>query len=60
MFNFIDLEYFSPGKFVSLEIIHSNNSKEIIKLNHTFNAQQIEWYKEGSALNLIKKENALG
>ena len=56
-FNFIDLESFSPNKSISLEIIHSNNSKEIIKLSHTFNAQQIEWYKNGSALNLIKANN---
>ena len=56
-FNFIDLESFSPNKSISLEIIHSNNSKEIIKLRHTFNAQQIEWYKNGSALNLIKANN---
>ena len=56
-FNFIDLESFSPNKYISLEIIHSNNSKEIIKLRHTFNAQQIEWYKNGSALNLIKANN---
>ena len=56
-FNFIDLESFSPNKSISLEIIHLNNSKEIIKLRHTFNAQQIEWYKNGSALNLIKANN---
>ena len=56
-FNFRDLESFSPNKSISLEIIHSNNSKEIIKLRHTFNAQQIEWYKNGSALNLIKANN---
>ena len=56
-FNFIDLESFSPNKSISLKIIHSNNSKEIIKLRHTFNAQQIEWYKNGSALNLIKANN---
>ncbi len=56
-FNFIDLESFSPNKSISLEIIHSNNSKEIIKLSHTFNKQQIEWYKNGSALNLIKANN---
>ena len=29
-------------------------NKEIIKLNHTFNKQHIEWFKNGSALNLIK------
>ena len=56
-FNFIDLESFSPNKSISLEIIRSNNSKEIIKLRHTFNAHQIEWYKNGSALNLIKANN---
>ena len=56
-FNFIDLESFSPNKAISLEIIHLDNSKEIIKLNHTFNSQQIEWYKNGSALNLIKANN---
>ena len=56
-FNFIDLESFSPNKSIALEVIHSDNSKEIIKLNHTFNSQQIEWYKNGSALNLIKANN---
>ena len=57
VFNFIDLESFLPNKSISLEIIHLDNSKEIIKLNHTFNQQQIEWYKNGSALNLIKANN---
>ena len=58
-FNFIDLESFSPNKSIALEVIHSDNSKEIIKLNHTFNSQQIVWYKNGSALNLIKANNLL-
>ena len=56
-FNFTDLESFSPGNQLSLEIVHKDQSKEIIKLNHTFNSQQIEWYKNGSALNLIKANN---
>jgi len=56
-FNFIDLESFSPSNQLSLEIVHKDQSKEIIKLNHTFNSQQIEWYKNGSALNLIKADN---
>jgi aconitate hydratase len=56
-FNFIDLKSFSPGNQLLLEIIHSDNSTEIIKLNHTFNSQQIEWYINGSALNLIKSNN---
>ena len=57
VFNFIDLESFSPGKQISIEIVHSDGSKDFIKADHTYNAQQIEWYKEGSALNLIKKAN---
>ncbi|AMC10014.1 aconitate hydratase [Lutibacter profundi] len=56
-FNFLDLNEFAPGKQLTLEIIHTDGSKDIIKLNHTYNAGQIEWYKEGSALNLIKKQN---
>ena len=32
--------------------------KDLIKANHSYNSQQIEWFKEGSALNLIKKQNA--
>jgi len=56
-FNFIDFESFSPGKQISIELIHSDGSKNIIIANHTYNDQQIEWYREGSALNLIKKQN---
>ena len=57
LFNFIDLESFSPDKQITIEIIHSDGSKDLIKADHTYNTQQIEWYKEGSALNLIKKGN---
>tara|TARA_R110002049_G_scaffold290597_1_gene474048 strand:+ start:1281 stop:3551 length:2271 start_codon:yes stop_codon:yes gene_type:complete len=56
-FNFIDLADFAPDKQLTLELVHANGSKEEIKLNHTYNAQQIAWFKEGSALNLIKKQN---
>jgi len=54
-FNFIDLDSFSPNKQLTIEVVHSDGSIDIIKTNHTYNAPQIEWYKEGSALNLIKK-----
>ena len=53
-FNFIDLESFAPGKPLTLEIVHANGSKENILLNHTYNNSQIDWFKAGSALNLIK------
>ncbi|TMM31120.1 aconitate hydratase [Polaribacter aestuariivivens] len=57
-FNFIDLNEFAPDKQLTLEVVHEDGSKDLIKLNHTYNDAQIAWYKEGSALNLIKKENA--
>ena len=60
IFNFINLSDFSPGKTLKIEVIHFNETVDLIEANHTYNQQQIEWYKEGSALNLIKKENALG
>jgi len=43
---------------LALELVHVDGSKEVIQLNHTYNQSQIEWFKEGSALNLIKKEQA--
>ena len=57
-FNFIDLNEFAPGKQLMLEAVHEDGSKDLIKLNPTYNDAQIAWYNEGSALNLIKKENA--
>ena len=57
-FNFVDLESFAPGKQLSLEIVHADGSKETIMLNHTYNEQQIDWFRAGSALNLIKEQNA--
>ena len=53
--NFIDLESFSPGNQITVELVHSDGSSDTIKTNHTYNMQQIDWYREGSALNLIKK-----
>ena len=57
-FNFLDLNEFAPGKILTIEAIHADHTKDIIVLNHTYNDSQIEWYNQGSALNLIKKQNA--
>ncbi|OSY89436.1 aconitate hydratase [Tenacibaculum holothuriorum] len=57
-FNFLDLHEFTPGKPLTIEAVHADGSKDIIVANHTYNEGQIEWFKEGSALNLIKKQNA--
>ena len=52
-FNFIDLTSFAPNKPLTIEVLHSDGSVDIIKANHTYNDSQIEWFKAGSALNLI-------
>jgi aconitate hydratase len=57
-FNFVDLADFAPGKQLTLEVAHADGSSDTVVLNHTYNAQQIEWFKAGSALNLIREENA--
>ncbi len=56
-FNFVDLEQFAPGKQLTLEAVHADGTKDMIMLNHTYNDQQIDWYKAGSALNLIKLQD---
>ncbi|SDG70289.1 aconitate hydratase [Psychroflexus sediminis] len=56
-FNFVDLENFADGKPLTIEIVHADGSKDSIKANHTYNATQIGWFREGSALNMIKKQN---
>jgi len=55
-FNFVDLKDFAPGKPLTVEIEHTDKSIDIIKVNHTYNAQQIEWFKAGSALNWLRKQ----
>ncbi len=57
-FNFLDLDQFAPGKPLTIEVVHADGSSDTILANHTYNEGQIEWFKEGSALNLIKKQNA--
>jgi aconitate hydratase len=56
-FNFIDLVDFAPEKQLTIEIVHEDGIRELIKVNHSYNEGQIEWFKAGSALNLIKKQH---
>ncbi|CEN34568.1 aconitate hydratase [Capnocytophaga cynodegmi] len=51
--NFLDLTEFAPNKPLHLEFVHADGTKDIIVANHTYNDSQIEWFKAGSALNLI-------
>ncbi len=53
-FDFIDLNKFRVGKSLKIKIMHADGTSDIIDSNHTYNSSQIEWFKAGSALNLIK------
>ena len=46
------------GEQLTLVLNHKDGSKEEIKVNHTYNEQQIEWFKAGGALNVIRSEFA--
>ena len=52
-FDILGLDDFCPGKPLVLNIKHNDGTSDSIDLNHTFNANQIEWFRAGSALNLI-------
>ncbi|MGH1565913.1 MAG: aconitate hydratase [Nitrosopumilus sp.] len=50
----IRLNELEPHKQVTCVISHSNGEKEEIMLNHSYNQSQIEWFKAGSALNVLR------
>jgi len=54
----IGLNQFAPGKPLTMILHHADGSSDTIEVNHTYNAQQIEWFKEGGALNIIRKQIA--
>ena len=54
--NFLDLDQFAPARPLQLEFVHADGTKDLILANHTYNEQQIGWFKAGSALNLIAEE----
>ena len=56
--DFVDLTSFAPGKPLTLVFHHQDGSQHQVLANHTYNEQQIEWFKAGSALNLIKQGQA--
>eukprot|EP01029_Cantina_marsupialis_P020759 TRINITY_DN4893_c0_g3_i1.p1 TRINITY_DN4893_c0_g3~~TRINITY_DN4893_c0_g3_i1.p1 ORF type:complete len:756 (+),score=143.72 TRINITY_DN4893_c0_g3_i1:44-2311(+) len=52
------LTNFTPGVPLELVVTHEDGSKDSIVANHSYNKVQIDWFKAGSALNLIRKQNA--
>jgi aconitate hydratase len=55
-FDIVGLQSFAPGKALQVVIHHANGSADTIDVNHTYNEQQIEWFKAGGALNIIRKQ----
>ena len=57
----IDIEgltNFAPGQPLTIVLHHADGSVDRISVNHTYNQQQIEWFKAGGALNIIRKQVA--
>ncbi|MDE3253494.1 MAG: aconitate hydratase, partial [Bacteroidota bacterium] len=54
----IGLTDFAPGKPLTMVFTHADGSKDNIQVNHTYNQQQIEWFKAGAALNIIRRQVA--
>jgi aconitate hydratase len=50
------LTTFAPGKQLTVVLHHSDGTTESFPVNHTYNAQQIEWFKAGGALNIIRRQ----
>jgi aconitate hydratase len=53
-FDVLGLTTFSPGKSLKVVAHHADGTSDEIVANHTYNQNQIDWFKAGSALNLIK------
>ena len=51
----IGLKDFAPGKNLTVQLLHADGTKESFEVAHTYNEQQVEWFKAGSALNAMKK-----
>jgi aconitate hydratase len=54
----IGLTNFAPGKPLTVVLTHKDGTSDTIHANHTYNQQQIEWFKAGGALNIIRKQVA--
>ncbi|MBL1409361.1 aconitate hydratase [Sphingobacterium faecale] len=54
----LGLTEFEPNKPLTLVLHHVDGSEDRISVNHTYNAQQIEWFKAGGALNIIRANQA--
>lgn len=56
----VGLTEFAPGKNLTVVLHHADGTKDSFEVAHTYNKAQIEWFKAGSALNLIRKQQGVG
>ncbi|MFT6814851.1 MAG: aconitate hydratase [Sphingobacteriales bacterium] len=56
-FETVNLNEFKPDQPIKLKITHKDGSEDVIVCNQSYNQQQIDWYRAGSALNMIRKQN---
>lgn len=54
----LDLSALAPGKTVPMTLKHADGTKEVVHLKHTYSADQLEWFKAGSALNHIRSSKS--
>jgi aconitate hydratase len=57
IFDFMDLDQFAPEKPIKVKIIHNDGSVDQIQCHHSYNESQIDWFRAGSALNLIRSKS---
>jgi aconitate hydratase len=55
LIDIMGITHFKPGIPLIVRLQHSDNTTTILEVNHSYNAKQIEWFKAGSALNLVRK-----
>ncbi len=55
-FDIIGLETLAPGISLILQVNHADGTFDRIRVNHTYNSNQVEWFRAGSALNLIRNK----
>jgi aconitate hydratase len=53
----LGLDEFTAGVPLKIKLNHADDSSDIFEVNHTYNKTQIDWFKAGSALNLIKQQS---
>ena len=52
----VGLEHIIPDKAIQMTVRHADGTTEDILLNHSLTTEQIDWFRAGSALNLLRQE----